>query len=531
VITFLITVAIIALIAFYGYRAVRRLRKQDRVAEPPHIITSGKDGKWQVPIFQPDGPLFIKPWLQPGDNPVASAAGAVDSESLEVLFHVLRDKADKKQFEVAVEVPSTGKSFIVVPVKRAVVNHGVPEQVQYVARLSGLPAGTLFKYTVLMGGREVYSTYATTRKAQGEAFRAIVFGDMGNGSPGQRRLAYRLAQPAVGAANRLPYTKPQGADLIVATGDIVYNSGRYSEYLSKFFSVYNAEKAGPDTGASIIANTMMISCVGNHDVAKMDPETLVSFDEYPDLMAYYALWSLPLNGPDPDVLGATPPLEGNGTAVKAALASAAERFPRMSNYSYNFGCAHFLILDANVYMDWTKAKLRAWVEQDLQSVPEGIWKIVVLHQPPFTSNVGHQREQQMRFLADIFERNGVSIVFCGHAHSYERSFPLKFVSEGGIAPSAQLPGGYVPGSIVCDRSFDGAVSTKPTGVVYIVTGAGGAKLDSKNLQANPDLWQPFTAKLIGDRHTFTVVDFSPEKISVEQQDAEGAVLDSFVLSR
>jgi hypothetical protein len=68
-------------------------------------------------------------------------------------------------------------------------------------------------------------------------------------------------------------------------------------------------------------------------------------------------------------------------------------------------------------------------------------------------------------------------------------------------------------------------------VVYVVTGAGGAKLDSKNLQANPDLWQPFTAKLIGDRHTFTVVDFSPEKLSVEQQDAEGAVLDSFVLSR
>lgn len=383
-----------------------------------------------------------------------------------------------------------------------------------------------------MGGREVFSAYANARKPRGDSFRAIVFGDMGNGSPGQRKLAYRLAQPAVGKVNNLPFTKPQGADLLVATGDIVYQSGRYSEYLSKFFSVYNAERAAPDVGASVLSNTVVVSCVGNHDMAKMDPETLVSFDEYPDLMAYFPLWSLPLNGPDQRLLGGgTPPLEGNATAQKAFLESAAERFPRMANYSYDFGCAHFLFLDANVYMDWTNAALRAWVEQDLQSVPAGTWKVVVLHQPPFTSNVGHQREQQMRFMADLFERNGVNLVFCGHAHSYERSFPLKFVSEGGISPSAQLPGGFVPGRIDCDRSFDGVTSTRADGVVYIVTGAGGAKLDSKNLQANPDLWQSFTAKLIGDRHTFTVCDFSPERLAVEQQDANGEVVDRFVLSR
>lgn len=534
-ISFLVTVALLAGFVLIGYTTARRLSKQDREAEPPHIITSGKQGKWESPVFQPEGPLFIKPWLQPGNTPTYVQAEDGRSESMEVLFHVLRDRAERKQFVVAVEVPSLGASYSVIPEQRSIVNQGVPEQVQYVARFA-LPPDTLFKYTVFMSGREVYSNYATTRKAKGQSFRAIVFGDMGNGSPGQRRLAYRLAQPARQGSGvkpgNLPYVKPQGADLIVATGDIVYNSGRYSEYLSKFFSVYNPDKDSPETGAAILANTMMVSCVGNHDVAKMDPETLVSFDEYPDLMAYFALWSLPLNGPDHKALGlAEPPLAGNTSAQRAALASAGERFPRMTNYSYDYGCAHFLVLDGNVYMDWTNARLRAWVEADLNAVPEGIWKIVVLHQPPFTSNVGHQREQQMRFLADIFDKCGVSIVFCGHAHSYERSFPIKFAAEGGISPAAQLPGGYVPGAVTCDRSFDGLTSTRPSGVVYIVTGAGGAKLDSKNLQANPDLWQSFTAKLIGDRHTFTTVDFSTEKLSVEQLDADGTVVDNFVITR
>ena len=92
------------------------------------------------------------------------------------------------------------------------------------------------------------------------------------------------------------------------------------------------------------------------------------------------------------------------TALTGALLTAAgDRYPRMANYSYDYGNVHWLCLDANTYMDWTDEKMRAWVRQDLMSVPKGVWKVVVFHHPPFTSNRKHQREQGMRFLADIFE--------------------------------------------------------------------------------------------------------------------------------
>lgn len=549
-----IAIAIIGLVLLAGYLAFRSLSRQDMTAEPTHVVQSGKDKSWNSPVFSSFGPFFIKPWLQPGLNGLYSQGNAF--ESVQVMFHVLSDKGQRKEFVVEVELVESGSKWRVTPDSRLITIHGVPEQVQFSAKIDNLPPGALFNYRVLMGGHEIYSASARARKAEGDSFRAIIFGDMGNGSPGQRKLAYRLAQPgpasklpasAVDAAApaassfadvtaTIPFVKPQGADLIVSAGDIVYQHGRFAEYLSKFFSVYQSDVNAPDRGANLLANTTAVSCVGNHDMAKLDPETLVSFDDYPDLMAFFALWSLPLNGPNNSKLvngsGVNlPPMLGDTSAMHDFLNSAGERYPRMANFAYDYGNVHFLFLDANTYMDWTDESMRRWVDEDLKAVPAGKWKIVVLHQPPFTSNVGHQREQGMRFLSDIFESNGVSVVFCGHAHVYERSFPLRFTPDGGIARSAQLEGGYVPGKIVLDKKYDGTANTKPDGVIYIVTGGGGAKLDSKALHDNPSAWQPFTHKLVGDRHSFTLADFGSDRMEVAQFDSDGHELDRFVIAK
>jgi hypothetical protein len=554
-----IAIAIIGLVLLAGYLAFRSLSRQDMAAEPTHVIQSGKDKSWNSPVFSSFGPFFIKPWLQPGLNGLYSQGNTL--ESVQVMFHVLSDKGQRKEFVVEVELVESGSKWRVTPDSRLITIHGVPEQVQFSAKIDNLPTGALFNYRVLMGGHEIYSSSARARKAEGDSFRAIIFGDMGNGSPGQRKLAYRLAQPGLASklassgaaaeaaaalssaevtardmAATIPFFKPQGADLLVMSGDIVYQHGRFAEYLSKFFSVYQSDVAAPDRGANLLANTVAVSCVGNHDMAKLDPETLVSFDDYPDLMAFFALWSLPLNGPNNSKLvngsGVNlPPMLGDTSAMHDFLNSAGERYPRMANFAYDYGNVHFLFLDANTYMDWTDESMRRWVDEDLKAVPAGKWKVVVLHQPPFTSNVGHQREQGMRFLSDIFESNGVSVVFCGHAHVYERSFPLRFTPDGGIARSAQLEGGYVPGKIVLDKKYDGTANTKPDGVIYIVTGGGGAKLDSKALHDNPSAWQPFTHKLVGDRHSFTLADFGSDRMEVAQFDSDGHELDRFVIAK
>ncbi|MBU6453055.1 MAG: metallophosphoesterase [Cyanobacteria bacterium REEB67] len=529
------------------WRARRAGKSPSAMDEPITIIHSGKDPSWHAPLFDAaaNAPFFLKPWLQAGDAP--TFAKEEEGETLEIIWHTTDDskawhvevspvaaegQAGSTDF-VAVDVddpaplapliplPPDVNRPVFLPKRRKIELVGVVSQVQYIARLTGLKPGEPFVYTVFADGIPVYHATARARPALGKPFKAMLFGDMGNGSKWQRAIAYQMS-----------LEQKRGAELIISTGDVVYQNGRYSEYLSKFFAVYQPSKNDPDTGATLFDDTVVLSCGGNHDVGWLDPQTLVTFDEYPDMMAYYQLWSMPLNGPDATALGANkPPLRGRESSVKAMLDAADGRYPRMSNYSYDYGVAHFLVLDANVYMDWTDAKLRHWVEADLKAVAAGQWKIVVFHHPPFTSNINHQSEQRMRFLADIFERCGVDVVFNGHAHLYDRSHPLKFAVDGGITPAAMDFAGYVSGKFVYDTKFDGVTQTKPDGVLYIVTGGGGAKLDSKILQDNPSLWQRSTAKLLGDRHSFTVADFSPTALQLTQIDYEGKVVDSFVITK
>ena len=39
----------------------------------------------------------------------------------------------------------------------------------------------------------------------------------------------------------------------------------------------------------------------------------------------------------------------------------ARPFPRMANFSFDFGNGHWTVLDANPYVDWTNRELQAWV--------------------------------------------------------------------------------------------------------------------------------------------------------------------------
>ena len=47
----------------------------------------------------------------------------------------------------------------------------------------------------------------------------------------------------------------------------------------------------------------------------------------------------------------------------------------MTNFSFDYGNAHYLVLDANAYMDWTDEKLRAWLEEDLKTASQATWRI------------------------------------------------------------------------------------------------------------------------------------------------------------
>ena len=167
----------------------------------------------------------------------------------------------------------------------------------------------------------------------------MAFGDCGAGSPEQKPLAHRafLSRP----------------DFVMIPGDIVYEYGLISEYREKFWPVYNADEPS-ESGAPLLRSTLFVAAPGNHDTETRD------LDKYPDALAYYLLLGPAAERPD---------RQGRGPVRSAAEGLArrtgrrspkppAQAYPRMTNFSFDYGNAHWTIVDSNPYVDWTDPELK-----------------------------------------------------------------------------------------------------------------------------------------------------------------------------
>jgi hypothetical protein len=137
----------------------------------------------------------------------------------------------------------------------------------------------------------------------------------------------------------------------------------------------------------------------------------------------------------------------------------------------------------------------------------------------------------MRLLSDVFEKGGVDVVFNGHVHNYQRTFPLRFVAKKNQDGKWEDEKNRVAGDWTLDKTFDGKTNTRPAGVLYLVTGAGGAGLYNAEQQADPSSWQPFTHKYVADTHSLTVVDVDGKTLTVRQVSDGGKELDRFTVTR
>jgi hypothetical protein len=138
----------------------------------------------------------------------------------------------------------------------------------------------------------------------------------------------------------------------------------------------------------------------------------------------------------------------------------------------------------------------------------------------------------MRLVADILEHRGVDLVFAGHVHNYQRTRPLRFLAKP--APDRTFKAGpmyAVDGDFELDRTFDGTKDTTPDGVLYIVTGAGGAGAYDPDQTDNQPTWQEYTAKLVGDVYSFTAVDVNGTTLTLKQISDTGVELDRIVVTK
>jgi len=231
-----------------------------------------------------------------------------------------------------------------------------------------------------------------------------------------------------------------GSDLVIHTGDVVYPDGADDLYDQEFFRPM----------ARWLSLGPVLPTLGNHDIHT---------DRGAPLLANFVL---PRNSATGD-----------------------SRF-----YSFRQGSALFICLDVESSSYGYGSAQYRWLVETLAAF-DGEWKFVYFHEPPYSSAGGNAVIRLI--LSPLFERYGVDVVFCGHEHLYERTFPIR------------------------DFGFPGP------GVVYITEGGGGADLDSFERRS----FSAFAAS----RHGYTIGEVSPGRLVLTAHDTDGTVFDSVVLSK
>lgn len=190
------------------------------------------------------------------------------------------------------------------------------------------------------------------------------------------------------------------------------------------------------------------------------------------------------------------PLLDAGVTFHAALGnhdSRTERFyPRFNMNGrtyYSFAAAEqrvrFFALESD-YM--TRAQLQ-WLERELSASTED-WKIVFMHHPLYSSGRTHGSDLPLRnVLEPLFVQHGVSVVFAGHEHFYERIRPQK-------------------------------------GIAYFTSGGAG-KLRRGNIRKN----SPLTAAGFDTDNHFMLIEIDGDQMFFEAISRTGATVDSGVVPR
>ncbi len=174
--------------------------------------------------------------------------------------------------------------------------------------------------------------------------------------------------------------------------------------------------------------------------------------------------------------------------------------PQPYFYSFRYGNAEFFMIDTDQYQEEGTDMYNA-IDMAL-SRSTAYWKFVVHHHPPFSSDdddfgntayeISTLGDDEVRLLIPLYEKYGVDIVFYGHIHTYERTWPL----------------------------LNNKVA-KEAGVLYINIGGSGGSLEHS---APTRSW--FTRK-VKTAHHFGYVTVHGDELQFQAIDENGQVFDAF----
>ncbi len=95
------------------------------------------------------------------------------------------------------------------------------------------------------------------------------------------------------------------------------------------------------------------------------------------------------------------------------------------NYSYDYGNAHFAVLNTNDGLTITDAQLN-WLRNDMNSTDKD-WKIVFFHKSPYSLGKDAKWPDALylqKALTKVLDECNVDMAFSGHDHQYLRTKPL-----------------------------------------------------------------------------------------------------------
>lgn len=182
-------------------------------------------------------------------------------------------------------------------------------------------------------------------------------------------------------------------------------------------------------------------------------------------------------------------LPGNGPAG----------LPPERSYWFSQGPACFVVIDSNLDEPTLREQVAPWLIE-VFAASTAPWRFVVLHHPAYTVGPHGPTERVQTALVPAFERAGVDMVFSGHDHLYCRTHPLR---SGEMVPPDE-------------------------GIVYVVSGAGGARL----YEAVPQPRRPgYVAAFHDQRHGFTEIELAARELRLRHILLGGAIVDSWTRTK
>lgn len=251
-------------------------------------------------------------------------------------------------------------------------------------------------------------------------------------------------------AQRILQTAPR-AEMGLLSGDIVYPDGAASDYDAKLMQPW----------APLMRSVAIWPALGNHDW-HVDPEP-----------NFCAQWVLPNN----------------------------EHY-----YSFDRGNAHFIALDTQDGQVYDRDNQVDWLRADLAAHRSADWTFVFYHHPGYTCTYKGDDQDVIESFHPLFDEFGVDVVFMGHAHTYERLYPMR-----GATPMNQEQ----------EPNY-----TNPSGTIYIVSGAGS----KTNSAATVDC--AINAVAVDDTVLFTHVTVRGNMVRIRAIVSEsGAVRDEVTITK